>query len=338
MCATIGIVFNVKKFQFCQDTVDFAGLTITSSGVVPSNKMLSVIRDFPSPKDLTGARSWFGLVNQVAWGYSTSPVMAPFRDLIKPNRKFYWDANLEKIFQDSKVAIITLVVGGVQTFDISKRTGLQTDWSQDALGYLLLQKHCKCAIDSPVCCKGGWKLIFAGSRFTKSAESRYSPTEGEALALVWALSHSRIFTLGCKNLPVAVDHKPLLGIFNDRDLSSNKNPRILDIKESCLAWRFSIIHCPGKWTRGPDALSRQPVVSSLSNLRSIPSEQDVFRCDAIHSTSQIAAVCAVNELTSITLDNIRNAAHLDSQYQDFLQIIRSGCPCKRNLTEPAPKP
>ena len=100
MCATNGIVVNVKKIQFCQDTVDFAGLTITS-GVVPSNKMLSAIRDFPSPKNLTGARSWFGLVNQVVWAYSTSPVMAAFRDLIKPNRKFYWDANLEKIFHDS---------------------------------------------------------------------------------------------------------------------------------------------------------------------------------------------------------------------------------------------
>ena len=114
-----------------------------------------------------------------------------------------------------------------------------------------------------------------------------------------------------------------------------KNPCILNIKESCLALRFSIIHCPGKWTRGPDVLSRQLVASSLSNLRSIPSKQDVFRCDAIHSISQIAAVCAVNELTSITLDNIRNAAHLDSQYQDLLQIIRSGFPSKRNLTEPA---
>ena len=229
VCATNGIIVNVKTFQFCQDTVDFAGLTITSSGVVPSNKMLSAIRDFPSPKDLTGARSWFGLVNQVAWAYSTSPVMAPFRDLIKSNGKFYWDENLEKLFQDSKVAIINLVAEGVQSFDISKRTCLQTDWSQDGLGYLLLQKHCKCAIDSPVCCKDGWKLIFVGSRFTKPAESRYSPTEGEALALAWALSNSRIFTLGCKNLLVAVDHTPPLGIFNDRDLSSILNVVILFI-------------------------------------------------------------------------------------------------------------
>ena len=111
--------------------------------------------------------------------------------------------------------IVDLVIDGVKSFDLTKRTCLQTDWCRDGIGYLLLQKHCDCEMDTPICCKDGWKLIFAGSRFTKPAESRYSPTEGEALAVSWALHHSRMYTLGCDNLLVAVDHKPLLGIFND---------------------------------------------------------------------------------------------------------------------------
>ena len=236
LCASNGMLANVKKFQFCQDTVEFARLSITPSGVVPSEKILCAIRNFPSPKDLTDARSWFCLVNQVAWAYSTSPMMAPLRDLIKPNHKFYWDNTLEQVFQDSKNTLINLVIEGVKSFDITKRTCLQTDWSKDGLGHLLLQKYCTCAEDSPVCCKEGWKLIYAGSRFTKYAESRYAPVEGEALALAWGLEHSRIFTLGCNDLLVAVDHQPLLGIFNDRELSSIKNPRLQSIKESTLAW------------------------------------------------------------------------------------------------------
>ena len=51
-----------------------------------------------------------------------------------------------------------------------------------------------------------------GSRFTKGAESRYPPIEGEALAVVDALHKARHFVLGCKNLIIAVDHKPLLKI------------------------------------------------------------------------------------------------------------------------------
>ena len=109
--------------------------------------------------------------------------MQPFRDLIKPNRKFYWDEHLTKIFDDSKQVIIDLVKEGIRHFDTSRRTCLQTDFSKDGVGYLLLQKYCKCKEDSPICCHEGWKLVYAGSKFLDPSQSRYPPTEGEALAV-----------------------------------------------------------------------------------------------------------------------------------------------------------
>ena len=249
ICANNGVVVNAKKFRFCQDTVDFAGLTITPTGVTPSVKTLSSICDFPTPTDLTSARSWFGLVNQVAWAYAISPVMQPFRDLIKPNQKFYWDNTLAELFESSKTVLVDLVKDGVESYDVSKTTCIQPDWSKDGVGYLLLQKHCQCTMVSPTCCENGWKVIYAGSRFTNKAESNYAPTEGEALAVAWSLENPRLFTLGCPNLVVATDHKPLLGIFNDRALDKISNPRVQSLKEKTLPWRFSIIHCPGKWNK-----------------------------------------------------------------------------------------
>ena len=232
LCANNGIVASDKKFQFCKDTVDFAGLTITNEGVAPSENILTAIQNFPTPTNITDARSWFGLVNQVSWAYSVSPLMHPFRDLIKPNEKFYWDYTLNQLFEKSRLEIINAVKDGVKSFSPELRTCLQTDWSKNGIGYLLLQQHCKCDSDKiPTCCETGWQLIFAGSRFTNPAESRYSPTEGEALALVWSLHHSRMFTQGCKSLVVSVDHKPLLGIFNDRDLSSITNPQLQNLRE-----------------------------------------------------------------------------------------------------------
>ena len=56
------------------------------------------------------------------------------------------------------------------------------------------------------------------SRFTSSAESRYEPIEGDALAVVDALEKARHFLLGCPNLMIAVDHKLLLKVFGDRSL------------------------------------------------------------------------------------------------------------------------
>ena len=156
--------------------------------------------------------------------------MEPFRNLIKPNVNFYWDEHLDSIFRQSKQLIIDMVKDGVETFDTSLRTCFQTDWSKDGLGYLLLQKHCACSQDLPVCCVDGWKLIYAGSRVTKPAESRYSPTEGEALALSWALHHSFLYTLGNNDLLTATDHKPLLGIFNNREFKRHRQSQSASIE------------------------------------------------------------------------------------------------------------
>ena len=106
--ANNGIVANIDKFQFCQETVDFGGLIITPTGVQPSPKILSAIENFPTPTNITDTRSWFGLVNQISWVHAISPIMEPFRDLIKPNKKFFWDENLDTLFRQSKKVIVDM--------------------------------------------------------------------------------------------------------------------------------------------------------------------------------------------------------------------------------------
>ena len=110
---------------------------------------------------------------------------------------------------------------------------------------------------TPTCCHTGWRLVYAGGRFTTPAESRYSPIEGEALAVVTALYKSRYFVLGCHNLILAVDHKPLLKVFGDRQLSEIDNPRLNNLKEKSLYFRFNMVHVPGRMHKGADAMSRQ---------------------------------------------------------------------------------
>ena len=107
LCTKHGITVNIDKFQFCQSTVEFAGLNITPTGISPSDKLITAIRDFPTPTNITDARSWFGLVNQAAWSYSLSPIMEPFRDLVKHNGTFHWDTNLDYLFSNSKETLQT---------------------------------------------------------------------------------------------------------------------------------------------------------------------------------------------------------------------------------------
>ena len=62
-----GVVLNPEKFQFSQKTVDFAGFRVAEDTVEPLPKYLDAIREYPTPKNITDIRSWFGLVNQVSF-------------------------------------------------------------------------------------------------------------------------------------------------------------------------------------------------------------------------------------------------------------------------------
>ncbi len=95
-----------------------------------------------------------------------------------------------------------------------------------AQGRGLFQKHCQCPSQEIFCCHDGWKVTLVGSRFTHAAESRYAPIEGEALVVADALDKARHFVLGCSNLVVAVDHKPLCKLFGDRSLEDIPNTRL----------------------------------------------------------------------------------------------------------------
>ena len=100
------------------------------------------------------------------------------------------------------------------------------------MGFLLLQKHCTCAINRAlVRCPEGWHLVFAGSRFCTDAEQRYAPIKGKAAAISWALEKCCMFILGCPNVIVVTDHEPLKGLSGNRDLSKIHNPRLFQLKK-----------------------------------------------------------------------------------------------------------
>lgn len=259
-----GIILNPTKFQFAEDVVEFAGFRITPTNVQPSDELLDAIQNFPTPTDITGMRSWFGLVNQGAYAFSMAEKMAPFRDSLKPGSKFNWNHQLQDLFNLSKEEIVRAVQNGVRLFDLTKKTALITDYSKTGTGFSLMQKHCTCTSDVPTCCQGGWKLVFAGGQFNNNAESRYSPIEGECLAVVKALKKPtvRYFVLGCDDLIIVTDHKPLVKLLGDRKLEDIDNPRLLSMKEKTLLYRFTMKYIPGKKNHIPDAASRFPTGAS----------------------------------------------------------------------------
>ena len=252
-----GITMNPEKFHFAQDVVDWAGIKITRDSVEPLTEHIEAIRNYPRPTNISDMRSFFALVEQVAPFHAVKPHLAPFRELLKKNRKFYWDENLQKLFEEAKATIAKNVTDGLSRFETNRHTALLSDWSKTGIGFLMAQKYCGCSQINPTCCKGGWKVCMVGSRFTNQAESNYAPIEGECLAVTYALDKTKYYTLGLEKLTICVDHKPLLGILNeDTPLEKIENRRLIRLKEKTLGWRFKVIHIPGSKIGGPDALSR----------------------------------------------------------------------------------
>ena len=140
--------------------------------------------------------------------------MLPLPGITQAQQQVPWDDTLQQAFEESKLTIINENHNGVKIFDKTKRTCRATDWS----------KHCSCPSSDLFCCKQSWRITLVGSRFTHTAESRYRPIEGEALAVADALDKARHFVLGCKNLTIAVDHRPLLKIFGYRYLITFATP------------------------------------------------------------------------------------------------------------------
>lgn len=351
ICGTNGITLNPTKFSFAKDDVDFAGFTITLDSVRPCEKYLQAIRDFPTPKNITDIRSWFGLVNQVSYAFSMAPRMLPFRDLLKPATPFQWNPDLNTAFTESKTVIIREIHEGVRIFDKQKSTCLATDWSKNGIGFWLSQKHCQCLSSRPFCCKSGWKVTLIGSRFTHPAESRYAPIEGEALAVADALEKAKYFVLGCTDLIIAVDHKPLLKVLGDRSLEKIPNSRLRNLKEKTLPYKFRIVHIPGAKHKAADSTSRSPSghssppklhleddisISTIDNettsmrdiqrsLSSILQSSVVATGDHhLHHNVQSAMAAALSDMRTVTWNTVKVATQSDPELLELLTCIEDG--------------
>ena len=350
ICGNHGITLNPEKFEFAQDIIEFAGFEITNNSVRPSKKYVQAILNFPTPKNITDIRSWFGIVNQVSYSFSMTERMAPFRKLLKPGTPFHWDSQLEYLFQESKDVIAAEIENGVQIFDKTRTTCLATDWSKDGVGFWLLQKHCECSKNAPFCCPTGWRVTLVGSRFTTPAESHYAPVEGEALAVVHALDKAKYFVQGCQNLIIAVDHKPLLKILGDRCLDDIPNTRLRKLKEKTLCYRFDIVHIPGVKHKAADGLSRYPSshdnasltdnntplvdditqrpVPFLNTIRSIDTPSLLEESVIAHTEACLA------DIQSITWARVKLATTSDEAMRALVEMIESGFPDSKKDVPP----
>ena len=197
-------------------------------------------------------------------------------------------------------------------------------------------------------------MVLAGSRFLRPNEEGWAPVEGEALALVYALQKTKYFVLGCKDLVIATDHRPLLGIFGEKKLENIENPRLRKLKEKTMAFRYSMVHVPGRKHPGPDAMSRNPVekegllegvgtkearVAILAGMRIIDEDWDPELED---DPAQLVAaaglegyVCPLSAMVlgvqAVTWERVQHETAMDPVMRQLVDLVENGFPENKEL-------
>ena len=62
----LNVILSRKKFVI-GDELPFAGYIVSSKGISPNQERVSAIKDFPTPVDTTGIKSFMGLANQLSF-------------------------------------------------------------------------------------------------------------------------------------------------------------------------------------------------------------------------------------------------------------------------------
>ena len=176
-----------------------------------------------------------------------------------------------------------------------------------------------------------------------------------------ALDKARHFVLGCSNLIIAVDHKPLLKIFGDRSIDQISNTRLRNIKEKTLRYRFRMVHVPGVRNKTPDALSRYPTGTTTPDKMLLPDDSHanishqgqhspsipsnllagISADDGGHEAEQMeeciqeALAQALMSAQPLTWKQVQAATAMDD---DLLECIEEGFPEQRHSLTPCLKP
>lgn len=178
---------------------------------------------------------------------------------MKKDTKFSWQESQIQAFETLKACLISDKI--LKYPDFSLPFYVTTDASSYAIGAILSQGEIP--NDLP---------ISYASRTLNRAESNYSTTERELLAIVWAVKHFRPYLYGRK-FTIVTDHRPLTWLFNVKDPGS----RLIRWRLKLEEYNYDIIYKQGKLNLNADCLSRiKPEVIESTNMLSINSHKETY--------------------------------------------------------------
>ena len=239
--------FNLRlhptKCQLARAKVEYLGHVVSSEGVTPNPEKLRAVESFPVPTNVRAVREFLGLCSYYRKFVSGfSKIATPLHQLLKADIKFVWTEDCQHAFQRLKELLTHPPVLAYPNFD--RTFVVHTDASGDGLGAVIEQEQ-EDGMLHP--------LAYASRTLTKH-ERKYGITELEALAVVWALKHFRVYLWG-HHCTVFTDHAPVRSLLYNTK-ATGKLARWADV---IAEFDLEICYKPGRQNANADALSRSPL-------------------------------------------------------------------------------
>ena len=226
-------------------------------------------------------------------------ITEPLHKLTRSQTPWTWDRPQVEALEQVKNALTEATT--MPYFAPDKPTKILVDASPVGLAGILVQDD---------------KPIAYGSRALSDVETRYSQTEREDLAVVWACEHFDIYVRGAP-FKVVTDHKPLVHICK----KPNPPLRIARWALRLQPYNALIEYRPGH-DNAADYMSRHP---SKQNILS--SREEKMAEDYVQFISQSSLPNA------LTIEEVQLATEQDSTLQVVIKMIQTGKWCDVKLYE-----
>jgi hypothetical protein len=249
-----GLKLNPDKCDFYQEKILFLGHMISKEGIQPNPALVEKIKNCPRPTTKTKVRSFLGLASYYRrFIRNFSGIARPLYNLTKQDEVFAWTEECEQAYEHLRKCLTSYPIVIYPNFE--KSFLLHTDASNYAIGAVLVQKDDQ----------GHDHVIAYASRILTPAESHYTVTEKECLAVIWATKHFHNILQG-QQFSIVTDHEAIPWLKKHKSPKGRLARWIIHLSEY---EPYTIIRRKGSSHLDADALSRletNPIDSLLTLL------------------------------------------------------------------------
>nr|GFA95478.1 reverse transcriptase domain-containing protein [Tanacetum cinerariifolium] len=237
-CEDTNLSLNWEKIHFMVKEGIVLGHKISKNRIEVDRAKVDVIAKLPHPTTVKGIRSFLGHVGFYRrFIQDFSKISRPMTHLLEKNTSFIFSEDCIKAFQMLKKKITEAPILIAPNWDLPFE--LMCDASDFAIGAVLGQRHEKHFKPTHYACKT-----------MNDAESNYTTTEKEMLAVVYAFEKFRSYLIMNKSI-VHTDHSAFKYLFAKKDAKARLLRWVLLLQE----FDFKVLDTKGAENLAADHLS-----------------------------------------------------------------------------------